>query len=151
MDLAPDFNEFIASLNAHSVEFLIVGAYALAFHGAPRFTGDLDVFIRPTSGNASKVLDAVRAFGFPVETLQPADLTDPRRILEMGIEPVQIHVMSAISGVSWDEAWRTRAAGLCGEQTVSFLGREAFLQNKRAAARPKDLADIDALEPGKSS
>ena len=83
MDLAPDFNEFIASLNAHSVEFLIVGAHALAFHGAPRFTGDLDLLIRPTVDNASKVLAAVRAFGFPVETLEPADLTEPRRILEI--------------------------------------------------------------------
>ena len=150
MDLASDFDEFIGSLNAHGVEFLIVGAYALAFHGAPRFTGDLDLLVRPTVENASRVLAAVRAFGFPVETLRPVDLTDPRRILEMGIEPVQIHVMSAISGVSWDEAWQTRVAGVCGEQPVSFLGREAFLQNKRAAGRPKDLADIDALEPGDS-
>ena len=151
MDLASDFNEFIGSLNAHGVEFLIVGAYALAFHGAPRFTGDLDLFVRPTPDNAAKVLDAVRAFGFPVEELQPNDLTDPRRILEMGIEPVQIHVMSAVSGVSWEDAWRTRAAGRCGEHAVSFLGREAFLRNKRASARPKDLADIDALEPGRAS
>ena len=151
MDLAPDFSEFIGSLNAQGVEFLIVGAYALAFHGAPRFTGDLDIFIRPTLDNTAKVLDAVRGFGFPVEALQPRDLTDPRRILEMGIEPVQIQVMSAISGVSWDEAWRTRVAGMCGEHPVSFLGRDAFLQNKRAAARPKDLADIDALEPGRDS
>jgi hypothetical protein len=110
-------------LNGHGVEFLIVGAYALAFHGAPRFTGDLDLFVRPTPDNAAKVLDAVRAFGFPIEELQPRDLTDPRRILEMGTEPVQIHVMSAISGVSWEDAWRTRAAGMCGRHAVSFLGR----------------------------
>lgn len=69
----------------------------------------------------------------------------------MGIEPVQIHVMSAISGVSWEDAWRTRAAGTCGGHTVAFLGRDAFLQNKRASGRPKDLADIDALEPGRDS
>jgi hypothetical protein len=151
MDLASDFDEFIGSLNAHGVEFLIVGAYALAFHGAPRFTGDLDLFVRPTRDNAARVLEAVRAFGFPVEELRPTDLTDPRRILEMGIEPVQIHVMSAISGVSWEDAWRTRAAGTCGGQIVAFLGREAFLQNKRASGRPKDLADVDALEPGRDS
>ena len=151
MDLAPDFSEFIGSLNAQGVEFLIVGAHALAFHGAPRFTGDLDLLVRPTVDNAAKVLAAVRAFGFPVEDLEPGDLTDPRRILETGIEPVQIHVMSAISGVSWDQAWQTRFGGICGGHTVSFLGREAFLQNKRAAARPKDLADIDALEPGRDS
>ena len=151
MDLASDFNEFIGSLNAQGVEFLIVGAYALAFHGAPRFTGDLDIWVSPALDNAARVLAAVRAFGFPVEELQPRDLIDPRRILEMGLEPVQIHVMSSISGVSWEDAWRTRAAGMCGGHKVAFLGREAFLQNKRAAARPKDLADIDALEPGPDS
>jgi hypothetical protein len=148
MDLAPDFDEFIASLIAHRVEFLIVGAYALAFHGAPRFTGDLDVLVRPTLDNASNLLEAVRALGFPVAELRPDDLVEARRILQMGVEPVQIHVMSAISGVSWEQAWQDRALGPCGRQQVHFLGRETFVQNKRASARPKDLADIDALEEG---
>jgi hypothetical protein len=148
MDLAPDFDEFVGSLIAHGVEFLIVGAYALAFHGAPRFTGDLDVLVRPTPDNAAQLLAAVRAFGFPVAEIQPADVLDPRRILQMGEEPVQIHVMSAISGVSWDEAWGNRVEGTCGSHRAAFLGRETFLQNKRASGRPKDIADIDALEPG---
>jgi hypothetical protein len=148
MDLAPDFDEFIGSLIAHGVEFVIVGAYALAFHGAPRFTGDLDVLVRPTVENASRVLAAVRAFGFPVTELQPDHIVNAERILQMGVEPVQIHVMSMISGVSWDEAWRSREIGTCGSHQVGFLGRETFLRNKRAAARPKDLADIDALSPG---
>jgi hypothetical protein len=148
MDLAPDFEEFIASLIAHGVEFLIVGAYALAFHGAPRFTGDLDVLVRPTEENASRVLAAIRAFGFPVTDLRPQDIVDARRMLQMGEQPVQIHVMSAISGVPWDDAWKARAMGLCGRHEVAFLGREAFLRNKQAAGRPKDLADIDALTPG---
>ena len=147
MNLAPDFDEFIASLIAHDVEFVIVGAYALAYHGAPRFTGDLDIYIRPTLDNASRLLDAVRAFGFPVAELRPEHVTDSRRILQMGEEPVQIRVMSAISGVTWDQAWHDRAMGPCGSHQVDFLGRETFLRNKRAAARPKDLADIDALTP----
>jgi hypothetical protein len=150
MDLAPDFDEFIGSLIAKRAEFLVVGAYALAFHGAPRFTGDIDVFVRPTIENAERVLAAVRAFGFPITDLRPQAILEPRRILQMGVEPVQIHVMSAISGVTWDEAWLGRALGRCGSHEVAFLGRAAFVQNKRAAARPKDLADIDALEPGSS-
>lgn len=148
MDLAPDFDEFIASLTAHRVEFLIVGAYALALHGAPRFTGDLDVFVRPTIENATRLIAAVRDFGFPVNDLEPNDIVDPGRILQMGVEPVQIHVMSAITGVSWDDAWSDRVIGPCGRQEAAFLGRETFLRNKRAAARPKDLADIDALTQG---
>ena len=148
MDLAPHFDEFIESLIAHGAEFLIVGAYALAFHGAPRFTGDLDILIRPTDDNAARLLTAIRGFGFPVGELQPRDLADSRRMLEMGVPPVQIHIMSAISGVTWEEAWADRVTGPCGRHQVPFLGRETLVQNKRAAGRPKDLADIDALATG---
>jgi hypothetical protein len=148
MDLAPDFDEFIASLTVHGVEFVIVGAYALAFHGAPRFTGDLDVLIRPTLDNASRLLKALESFGFPTE-LTPGAIADQRRMIQMGLPPVQIHVMSAISGVTWDEVWADRVAGPLGRHEVRFIGRESFLRNKRAAGRPKDLADIDAIEPGR--
>jgi hypothetical protein len=148
MDLAPDYDEFIASLIAHGVDFVVVGAYALAFHGVPRFTGDFDVLVRPTHENAVRLLDAVRTFGFPVAELTPEALMDGRRMLQMGVEPVQIHVMSAISGVSFDEVWRDRLIGTVGGRDVPFLGRETFLKNKRAAGRPKDLADIDALTTG---
>ncbi|MCL4849019.1 MAG: hypothetical protein KJ066_20895 [Acidobacteria bacterium] len=149
MELAPDFDEFIGSLTAHGVEFVVVGAYALAFHGAPRFTGDLDILIRPTLDNAARLLAAVAAFGFPVTELSPAAISDGRRMLQMGVPPVQIHVMSAISGVEWDEVWSDRVEGPLGGHSVHFLGRDTFLRNKRAAGRPKDLADIDALEPGR--
>jgi hypothetical protein len=148
MNLAPDFDEFIASLIAHGVEFIVVGAYALAFHGAPRFTGDLDVLVRPDIDNAIRLLAALSAFGFPATELTPDAVADRRRMLQMGVPPVQIHVMSAISGVEWDEAWTDRVEGPLGRHTVAFLGRETFLRNKRAAGRPKDLADIDALRPG---
>lgn len=149
MELAPDFDEFIGSLTAHGVEFIVVGAYALAFHGAPRFTGDLDILVRPTLDNAARLLAALAAFGFPVTELSPEALADHRRMLEMGVPPVQIHVMSAISGVEWEEAWSDRVEGPLGTHRVQFLSRETFLRNKRAAGRPKDLADIDALEPGR--
>lgn len=145
MELAPDFDEFLSSLIAREVEFLVVGAYALAFHGAPRFTGDLDVFIRPTRENAARLLAAVNAFGFPTASLQPADITDPDRVVQLGVEPVQIHIMSAISGVSWEEAWAGHAIARCGSSEVGFLGRAEFLKNKRASGRLKDLADIEAL------
>ena len=148
MELAPDFDEFIGYLTAHGVEFVVVGAYALAFHGAPRFTGDLDILIRPTLDNAARLLAALDAFGFPVPELTPELIADRRRMLQMGVPPVQIHVMSAISGVDWSEAWSDRVAGDLGRHTVHFLGRDTFLRNKRAAGRPQDLADIDALEPG---
>jgi hypothetical protein len=150
LDLAPDFDEFCALLTARAVEFVIVGAHALAFHGAPRFTGDLDILVRPTEENGTRLLSAISDFGFPTPSLSPTDIVEGNKVIEMGVAPVQIHVMSQIDGVTWDEVWATRELGALGSGTVAFIGRDAFLRNKRAAARPKDLADIDALrEPEK--
>lgn len=145
MDLAPDFDEFCALLLAHRVEFVIVGAHALALHGAPRFTGDLDILIRPTAENADRLIAAIHAFGFPEIPLTAAELIAPGRIVEMGVAPVQIHVMSGIDGVAWEEVWSGRVESQFGSCTVGFIGRAEFLKNKRAAGRPKDLADIAAL------
>jgi hypothetical protein len=148
MEVAPDFDEFIACLTAHGVEFVIVGAYALAYHGAPRFTGDLDVLVRPTLDNATRLLSALEAFGFPALELTPEAVADRRRLIEMGVPPVQIHVMSTISGVEWPEVWDQHVDGPLGERTVPYIGRDTLIRNKRAAGRPKDLSDIDALEHG---
>jgi hypothetical protein len=145
LDLAPDFDEFCALLTARAVEFVIVGAHALAFHGAPRFTGDLDILVRPTETNGLRLLGAIADFGFPTTVLSPVDIVDGKKVIEMGVAPVQIHVMSAIDGISWDDVWATREVGQFGSGQAAFIGREAFLRNKRAVARPKDLADIDAL------
>lgn len=145
MNLAPDFNAFFASLTANDVEFVVVGAYALAFHGAPRFTGDLDVLVRPTAENAGRLLAALEQFGFPALQLRPEELIAPDTLIQMGVEPIQIHVMTTISGVSWNEVWSGRVSGRAGDHDVSFIGRQEFLRNKRAAGRAKDLADIDAL------
>jgi hypothetical protein len=151
MEVAPDFDEFIACLTAHGVEFVIVGAYALAYHGAPRFTGDLDVLIRATPENAARLLAALNAFGFPTPELTPASVVDTRRMIEMGVPPVQIHVMSTISGVEWGEVWDQHIEGPFGARTVPYIGRDTLIRNKRAAGRPKDLSDIDALEHGDES
>ena len=148
MELAPDFDEFIECLNVHGVEFVVVGAYALAFHGAPRFTGDLDILVRPSLENATRLLVALEAFGFPIAELTPETVADRRRLIEMGVPPVQIHVMSSISGVEWAEVWADRVEGPFGRHVAAFVGRTTFLRNKLAAGRPKDLADIDALRAG---
>jgi hypothetical protein len=145
MDLAPDFNEFCGLLSVHEVEFVIVGAYALALHGAPRFTGDLDVLVKPTEENGRRLIAAVSAFGFPTEAFTPADIAAGRKVIQMGVEPVQIHVMSDISGVSWDEVWSTRAEARVGGHAIFFIGREAFIRNKKASGRLQDLADVEAL------
>lgn len=145
MDLAPDFNEFCGLLTDRHVEFVIVGAHALAFHGAPRYTGDLDVLVRPSVENATRLLAALKEFGFPTSGLSADQVIDPRRVIEMGIVPVQIHVMGHVDGVTWDEVWQGRQAGQFGDRVVWFIGRDEYVRNKRAAGRPKDLADLDAI------
>ena len=140
MELAPDFDEFIGCLTAHGVEFVVVGAYALAFHGAPRFTAYLDILVRPTLDNASRLLVALEAFGFPITELSPEAIADRRRMLQMGVPPVQIHVMSAISGVDWNEAWSDRAEGSLGTHKVPFLGPRhvpAEQASLRSSQRPR--------------
>jgi len=145
-ELADEFSEFCASLLAVDAEFLVVGAYAVALHGAPRFTGDFDILVRPTTENGTRVLAAIAAFGFPIEPLTPAAFLDPATLVEMGLPPLQIHVMTGISGVGWDEAWAGRTMARFGESTVAVIGRRELLANKKAAGRAKDLADIEALE-----
>lgn len=145
MDAAPDFNEFCALLNDHRVSFVVVGAYALAYHGAPRFTGDLDLLVEPTTENGRRLLAAIQAFGFPTAPVTPDDIVIGRKVIEMGVPPVQLHVMSAIDGVTWAEVSRGRQAGRLGDQPVNFIGRAELVKNKRAAGRTKDLADLEAL------
>jgi len=141
VELEPDFSEFCSLLNAHRVEFVIVGAYALAFHGAPRYTGDIDFLVRPTEDNGKRLLDAIAAFGFPTAPVTPQDIVIGRKVIQMGVPPVQIHVMSAIDGVTWGEVWEGRTPGRLGEMEVQFIGQTEFLKNKKAAGREKDLAE----------
>jgi hypothetical protein len=114
-------------------------------NGAPRFTGDLDIFVRPTEENGHRLLAAIVAFGVPTAQISAVEIVAGFKVVEMGVPPVQIYVMSHIDGVSWDEVWQGRESGQFGSQRVAFIGREAFLRNKRAAGRPKDLADVEAL------
>lgn len=145
MDLPPDFSEFFALLDESRAEYLVVGAYALAVHGAPRFTGDIDVLIRPTLESAQRVLDAVVAFGFPTDAIIAERLAHPDALVEMGLPPLQTYLMSSISGVSWEEAWAGHSELAVGDRRLRFLGRSELVANKRAAGRPKDRADLDAL------
>jgi hypothetical protein len=145
-----DFGDLCALLNANKVDFLIVGGYAVAFHGAPRFTGDLDILIHPTLEQVRRTLRSLADFGFPAERISPQDVLQERTILELGRRPVQVHVMVSISGLDWGSAWDSRQPGSYGEIPVFFIGRDALVANKRAAGRAKDLADVEALRPGQA-
>jgi hypothetical protein len=146
VDFQKDFADLCALLSAKRVDFLIIGGYAVAFHGAPRFTGDLDILIRPEPGNVDLLLEAVREFGFPADDVSAEDLLAQGQILQLGRIPVQIHLMTNVTGVSWQQAWDSRQLGVYGAVPVLFIGRGPLIANKRATGRGKDLADVAALE-----
>ena len=145
MEIQPDFRELLVLFNEQNVEYLIVGGYALAFHGAPRYTGDLDILVRPDHANAKRILKALALFGFGLLSLTEADFENPERVIQLGEPPVRIDLITSITGVSWEEAFSSRLPGNYDDIPVSFLGRESFIRNKRAIGRAKDLADIEAL------
>lgn len=145
MEIQPDFRELLASFNAHRVEFVVVGGYALAFHGAPRFTGDLDLLVKPDRENAGRILHALTDLGFGGIGLTSEDFQAADRVVQLGVPPVRVNIIPSLSGVLWDEAWGGRVAGKYGDVAVDYLGRKQFVSNKRATGRTRDLADIEAL------
>lgn len=138
--------DLLAEFNAQGVEFLVVGAHALAAHGHVRATKDLDVWVRPTAENAARVIRALRSFGAPLQDLETRDLTEPGTIFQIGVAPVRIDIVTSISGVRFDEAWPRRLCTRFADQPVGVLSREDLIRNKRAAGRTQDLADAEWLE-----
>jgi hypothetical protein len=137
----------LSELSAAGVEFLIVGAHALAAHGIPRATGDLDIWIRPTAANAERTYAALARFGASLEDLTVGDLTREGTVLQIGVPPARIDILTGITAVTFEEAWPGRVmAKVTAELEVAVLGREEVLRNKRAVGRPKDLADVAWLE-----
>lgn len=148
-----DFADLLRALMDAEARFVIVGAHALAVHGIPRATQDLDVLVEPSAGNAERVLTALVRFGAPVEDagLTREDLTRADMVVQLGRPPRRIDLLTGISGVAFEEAWRTRELHEWGGLRVPFLGRSAMVRNKRATGRWKDLADLEAMgEPALS-
>jgi hypothetical protein len=145
--LNEDFADLLALFVDAGVEFVVVGAYALAFHGAPRASGDIDIFVRPAPANAQRVVEALRRFGAPLAaaSVTDADFTQPGTVYQIGLPPRRIDIMTEISGLTFDEAWSSRATAEVDGRTVAFIGREALLKNKEATGRLKDRADAERL------
>ena len=145
MEAQPDFKELLALLNDHAVEHIVVGAFALAFHGAPRYTGDIDLYIRATPQNADRVIRALAAFGMVSPELSADDFINPDNVVQIGVPPVRVDLLTSITGVSWEEADAGKVPGSYGGVPVFFLGREQYVKNKKAIGRKKDLADLEAI------
>jgi hypothetical protein len=145
--LNDDFRDILRLLADGRVDFLVVGAYALALHGAPRASGDIDVFVRATPENAGRLYDALLLFGAPVaaQGVVAADFERPDTVYQIGLPPRRIDVLTSISGLSFDEAWATHETATLEGRAIPYIGREALIRNKQASGRPKDLADVARL------
>jgi hypothetical protein len=141
-----DFAEMLSALIEAEVDFLIVGAHALAAHGFPRATGDLDIWVRPSPDNAKRVIQALGTFGAPLFDLTTEDLTRPGVVFQIGVAPCRIDILTEISGVSFEEAWSRRALFSVEGRELPFISKRDLVVNKRAAGRPRDLADLAELE-----
>src|SRR4029453_202287 len=128
----PDFVDLLRAFTEADVRFLVVGAYALAHHGRPRATGDLDVWVEATPANASRIMRGLAAFGAPMQEVDEHDFTQPGTVFQMGVAPVRIDILTELTGLRFADAWTTRVRGAFGALEVDFIGRDAFIANKRA-------------------
>lgn len=145
MELQKDFKELLELFNKHKVEYVIVGAYALAFHGCPRYTGDLDILVKPDRNNAKKILKAMKDFGFGSLKLNLKDLSSPGKVIQLGMPPIRIDILTSVTGVTWERISANRMTGKYGNTTVYFIGKAELITNKRSIGRHKDLADLESI------
>ena len=145
MPLPNDWRAFIESLNSNGVEYVIVGAVALAYHGFPRYTGDLDVLVRNTPENTKRLESTLAAFGLASLGLKAEDFVDSYRVIQLGVPPNRIDLLTSITGVPFDEAWGDRVETDMEGTRVSFISRSALIRNKRLTGRVQDKADLEAL------
>jgi len=146
----PDFKDMLLALSDAKIDFLLVGAYAVAAHGHPRATGDLDLWVRPDAETAPKVYRVLAEFGAPLHDLTVDDLATPGMVFQIGIEPSRIDILTAISGVAFDDAWENKLNIELDDIKLNIIGRDDLIVNKRACGRPKDIADAETLDPSGS-
>jgi hypothetical protein len=144
--LNKDFKEFAELLNSIGVEYLVVGGYALAAHGHPRYTGDLDVWVRPSSDNVDKLLKVLHAFGFGSLGLSKEDFLQPQAVIQLGRPPQRIDLLTSIDGVRFDDCYPKRVPMVVAGVSLPIIDLASFRANKLASGRPKDLADISQLD-----
>jgi len=145
MEIYQDFKELFESFNAKKVEYVIVGAYALAHHGIIRATKDVDLYVRPSVENSERIMAALDVFGFRPEDLNAKDFQKEGQILQIGYPPVRVDIITSIAGVTWEQVDAGKAAGEYGGEPVPFIGREEFIASKKATGRRRDLVDVEDL------
>ena len=137
--------EFVELLLANKAEFVVVGAHALAFHGHPRYTQDIDLFVRNSEANAERIIKSIREFGFGTLDVDKSDFMHPDQVIQLGMPPNRIDMLTKLSGVEFGEVWGRRVEGDLGDLRVSFIDVRDLVKNKLASGRPKDHADLHEL------
>lgn len=143
--LPRDFQDFLRLLNVNAIRYVVIGGYAVAYHGYVRYTGDLDVFVELSANNASRLVSALREFGFDLPQLKPSLFLRKGRIVRLGYEPMRLEILNEIDGVSFEQCYRHRRRSRVGNLRINFIALPQLLRNKRASGRQKDLADVEAL------
>ena len=145
MEAQKDFKELLELLNKHEVEYAIVGAYALAFYGCPRYTGDIDILVAPKVNNAKKIMKAISEFGLILKNLKVEDFLASGQVIQLGLSPVRIDIFTSLTGVSWQQVYSNKTKGKYADVPVYFMGKKELIANKKALGRHKDLADLEAI------
>ncbi len=146
MKFQEDFREFVRLLNESQVEYLIIGGYAVALYGYPRLTGDLDVWIKPSSGNARKVMNVLRSFGFGTADLSEKDFSTEYKIIQLGYPPVRIDIVTTVDGLTFDECFAVKNETMIDDLKMNFIQLDHLKINKRIVGRPKDIDDLENLK-----
>lgn len=146
MDLNPDFRDLFAELNAAGAKYLVIGGYAVIYYAEPRYTKDIDLLIESSPENAEKVWIALAAFGAPMRTLSRDDLQTPEMVVQIGIAPNRIDLLTSVKGVEFKRAWEQKVCSQYGDQKIWILDLESLILAKQAAGRPQDLADLASLQ-----
>ena len=146
MQQNPHFFDLLSEFNAARVRYLVVGAHVLSYYGRPRTTGDLDLWVEPTRRNAERVFHALGKFGAPLKGILPVDFRTPGTVLQIGIVPSRIDILTSLTQVVFATAWRNRRQDRYGELPISLLSERDFIRNKKAVGRARDLADVEEVE-----
>jgi hypothetical protein len=141
-----DFIDFVQLLNVHKVKYIVVGAHALSFHGRPRHTGDLDIWVKPEEENANKMVRVINDFGFASLGLKKEDFLQENQVTQLGYPPLRIDILNSISGVNFDDAYKEKIETEIDDLKINFISVSDFITNKKATGRAKDLGDIESLK-----
>lgn len=146
IEFPKDFKEFLQLLNSKEVEYLVIGGYAVGYHGYPRATGDMDVWISINEKNAIKMINALKEFGFKIPELKKEMFLKEEKIIRMGVPPMRLGIITTIDGVGFEKCFKNRVIADFGSFKVNFISKDDLLINKRASGRPKDLVDYSKLQ-----